>query len=220
MTIPLCIAWTILSERNRRCFEDKKEMISAVVFLSKREARCTKHLALVRSGKGCTPSSGKLKRLRIAGCSFMIRVGLVEAVQKLPLLEELNLTHTAITTVGIEALGRSCPQLKSFVLNNSLDMGSGHSDKEDERNEKALAIAKNLPTLHHLQLIGNSMTNKGLEAILDGCPHLVSLDLRLCEYISLNEVLSSRISEQIKDVKYPNESLAGLRFSFEAYIWG
>ncbi|XP_060179338.1 putative F-box/LRR-repeat protein 23 isoform X1 [Lycium barbarum] len=165
-------------------------------------------------------SSGKLKRLRIAGCSFMIRVGLVEAVQKLPLLEELNLTHTAITTVGIEALGRSCPQLKSFVLNNSLDMGSGHSDKEDERNEKALAIAKNLPTLHHLQLIGNSMTNKGLEAILDGCPHLVSLDLRLCEYISLNEVLSSRISEQIKDVKYPNESLAGLRFSFEAYIWG
>ncbi|XP_059315437.1 putative F-box/LRR-repeat protein 21 [Lycium ferocissimum] len=81
----------------------------------------------------------------------------------------------------------------------------------------ALAIAKNLPTLHHLQLIGNSMTNKGLEAILDGCPHLVSLDLRLCEYISLNEVLSSRISGQIKDVKCPHESLAGLSFRFKAY---
>ncbi|XP_059283416.1 putative F-box/LRR-repeat protein 23 [Lycium ferocissimum] len=161
--------------------------------------------------------SGKMKRLSIACCYFKVCDGLVEAVQKLPLLEELSLTHTAITTEGIEALGCSCPQLKSFVLNNSLYMGSGDdSDKEDERNEEALAIAKNLPTLHHLQLIGNSMTNKGLKAILDSCPHLVSLDLRLCKFVSLNEVLSSRISGQIKDVKYPHDSLAGLKFSFEA----
>ncbi|XP_060182458.1 putative F-box/LRR-repeat protein 23 [Lycium barbarum] len=79
-----------------------------------------------------------------------------------------------------------------------------------------LHCSKSLPTLHHLQLIGNSITNKGLEAILDSCPHLVSLDLRLCNYVSLNAVLSSRLSGQIKDVKLSHDSLAGLDFSFKA----
>ncbi|KAL3360370.1 hypothetical protein AABB24_013683 [Solanum stoloniferum] len=161
--------------------------------------------------------SGKLKRLSIACCYFKVCESLVEAVQKFPLLEELSLTHTAITIEGIEALGHSCPRLKSFEFNKSLYMGSvDDSDNEDERNEEALAIAKNLRTLHHLHLIGNSMTNKGLQAILDSCPHLVSLDLRLCKYVSLNKVLSSRISRNIKDVKLPHESLEGLEFSFEA----
>ncbi|XP_047269049.1 putative F-box/LRR-repeat protein 23 [Capsicum annuum] len=112
------------------------------------------------------------------GCELgiWVCVSLVEAVQKFPLLEELSLTHTAITVEGIEALGRYCPRLKSFEFNKSLYMGSAgdDSDNEDERNEEALAIAKNLPTLHHLHLIGNSITNKGLQAILDSCLHLVS----------------------------------------------
>ncbi|CAN4076218.1 unnamed protein product [Withania somnifera] len=159
--------------------------------------------------------SGKLQRLSIA-CSYgMVCDSLVEVVQRLPLLEELSLTHTTITTEGIEALGRSCPLLKSFELNNSVYMGSGdYFENEDVRNKEALAIAKNLPNLQHLQLIGNSMTIKGLEAILDSCPHLVSLDLRLCKYVSLNDVLSSRISTQIKDLKHPHDSIAGLGFSF------
>ncbi|KAK4729397.1 hypothetical protein R3W88_022385 [Solanum pinnatisectum] len=161
--------------------------------------------------------SGKLKRLSIACCYGMVCESLVEVVHKLPLLEELSLTHTTITIEGIEALGRSCQRLKLFELNNSLYMGSGdYFDNEDVRNEEALAIAKNLPTLHHLQLIGNRMTIKGVEAILDNCPHLVSLDLRLCKYVSLNKVLSNRISGQIKNMKHPHDSLAGLEFSFVA----
>ncbi|WMV40687.1 hypothetical protein MTR67_034072 [Solanum verrucosum] len=69
--------------------------------------------------------SGKLKRLSIACCYGMVCESLVEVVQKLPLLEELSLTHTTITIEGIEDLGRSCPRLKLFELNNSLSMGSG-----------------------------------------------------------------------------------------------
>ncbi|PHU08902.1 putative F-box/LRR-repeat protein 23 [Capsicum chinense] len=63
---------------------------------------------------------------------------------------------------------------------------------------------------------GNSMTNKGLQAILDSCLHLVCLDLRLCKYVNVNQVLSKRISWQIKDVKHPHDSPEGLEFSFEA----
>ncbi|XP_016501047.1 putative F-box protein At4g05475 [Nicotiana tabacum] len=63
--------------------------------------------------------SGKLKRLGIACCYDMVHKDLVEAVQKFPLLEELSLTHTTITTKGIEAIRRSCPRLKSFDVNNN-----------------------------------------------------------------------------------------------------
>ncbi|XP_016473729.2 F-box protein SKIP19-like [Nicotiana tabacum] len=153
--------------------------------------------------------SRKLKRLRIAWChSKLVPEVFVEVFQKLPLLEELSLTDTAITIKGIEALGRFCPRLKSFELKNvSYDIKS-----IDKPNDEALAIAKNLPALHHLQLIGNSMTNVGLRAILDGCPILVSLDLRGCFNVRLDKVLSSRISQQIKDVKYPRDSLASHNF--------
>ncbi|OIT22824.1 f-box protein skip19 [Nicotiana attenuata] len=154
--------------------------------------------------------SRKLKRLSIAWChSKLVPEVLVEVFQKLPLLEELSLTDTAITIKGIEALGRFCPRLKSFELKNVV---SYNIKSVGKRNDEALSIAKNLPALHHLELIGNSMTNVGLGAILDGCPNLVLRDLRGCFNVRLDKVLSSRISQQIKDVKYPRDSLAGHNF--------
>nr|XP_009778266.1 PREDICTED: putative F-box/LRR-repeat protein 23 [Nicotiana sylvestris]XP_016466118.1 PREDICTED: putative F-box/LRR-repeat protein 23 [Nicotiana tabacum] len=128
------------------------------------------------------------------------------------MLEELSLTHTDITIEGIEALGRSCPRLKSFELNSIYC-------KEDGKDDEALAIAKNLPTLHHLRLIGNSMTKEGLQAILDGCPNLVSLDLRLCYDLTLLiALISGRFSRQIKHVKNPFDSLEGFKYAF-AYAY-
>ena len=37
-----------------------------------------------------------------------------------------------------------------------------------------------MPNLHHLRLCDHGVGYKGLEAIFDDCPHLKSLDLRLC----------------------------------------
>ncbi|KAH0641510.1 hypothetical protein KY289_032484 [Solanum tuberosum] len=125
--------------------------------------------------------SPKLKRLNIAWCNSKLDPkDLAEVVKKLPMLEELCLTYNGITKEG------------------------------DERNVEALAISKSLPVLRHLKLIYNSMTNVGLEAILDGCRNLESLDLRGCFHVSLDKDLSGRISQQIKNnVKYPNNSLVG-----------
>ncbi|KAM3266486.1 putative F-box/LRR-repeat protein 22 [Capsicum annuum] len=160
--------------------------------------------------EGVDRSQGELVDIRIdffATKELLVYVAnRVGVVKKLPLLEELSLTNTDITPKGIEALGLSCPRLKSFELNNiccSVKPGN-------QRNVEALAISKSLPALSHLHLIRNSMTNIGLEAILDGCPNLESLDLRGCFNVSLDKILSSRISKQIKDVKYPRDSLAGL----------
>lgn len=121
------------------------------------------------------------------------------------MLEELSLTHIDITKEGIEALGRCCPRLKSFELNNICC----NTKLGNQRNVEALAISKNLPSLCHLQLISNSMTHIGLEAILDACPNLESLDLRGCFNIGFYQLLRSRVSQQIKNVKHPKDSLAG-----------
>ena len=70
----------------------------------------------------------------------------------------------------------------------------------------ALAIAKNMPKLRHLQLIGNRVTNDGLQAILDGCPHLESLDLRKCFNVTLSGNLGKRCAKQIKNLRHLNDS--------------
>ncbi|KAL1214646.1 putative F-box protein [Cardamine amara subsp. amara] len=66
-----------------------------------------------------------------------------------------------------------------------------------------------MPELRHLQHFGNILTNVGLNAILDGCPHLVHLDLRKCFNINFAGDFEKRCFERIKDVKRPNDSTAG-----------
>ena len=73
-----------------------------------------------------------------------------------------------------------------------------------ESDEVAFAIANNMPKLRHLQLLGCKLTNVGLCAILNGCPHLESLDLRQCYNLNLEGPLGNRCAEQIKDLRCPN----------------
>lgn len=72
-----------------------------------------------------------------------------------------------------------------------------------EADEEALAIAKTMPELRCLQLFGNKLTNVGLEAILNGCPHLEFLDLRQCFNVNLTGNLWKRCAEKIKDLRRP-----------------
>jgi hypothetical protein len=90
--------------------------------------------------------------------------------------------------------------MKSLKFNKRGQEYYGVCDKE------ALAIAENLPELRRLQLFGNMLTNDGLQAILDGCPHLESLDLRQCFNVTLAGNLRRRYAEQIKDLRCPHDS--------------
>lgn len=54
--------------------------------------------------------------------------------------------------------------LKLFKLNNQIH----------EYDVEAIAIAQNMPEPNHLQLLGNKMTNEGVDVILNGCPRLDS----------------------------------------------
>ncbi|KAJ9566040.1 hypothetical protein OSB04_002006 [Centaurea solstitialis] len=46
--------------------------------------------------------------------------------------------------------------------------------------DEALAVANSMHALRHLQLSGSTITGVGLRAILHGCSHLESLDIRSC----------------------------------------
>lgn len=95
-----------------------------------------------------------------------------------------------------------------------MNQSAQHLD-ETIRNDLSIAIGKNLHELRHLELIGNSMTNIGLEAILDGCPHLELLDLRKCEYVDVNTDLGKRCLQQIKYLIPPNDSHHSFSYVYE-----
>ncbi|KAF8112016.1 hypothetical protein N665_0069s0042 [Sinapis alba] len=125
--------------------------------------------------------SSNLKHLLLNECYQITSLGLLGAVMKLTSLEHLELSHFYFMELDLEYIGLSCPLLKTLKLNNV-----GYCYKEDECDDHALAIAKTMPGLDHLQLIGNRLTNTGLNAIVESCPHLKYLDLRNCIYINLS----------------------------------
>ncbi|XP_010537754.1 PREDICTED: F-box protein SKIP19 [Tarenaya hassleriana] len=145
-------------------------------------------------------SSTHLQRLRLVSCYEITDEGLVEAVMKLPLLEDLEVSYCSVSGDALRAVGRSCPLLKTLKLNCP-----GYRRPRIECDDDALAIAQSMPELRHLQLFGNRLTETGLYAILDSCPHLEHLDLRQCFNLNLVGNLGKRCSEKIKDLRRPND---------------
>ncbi|XP_027338565.1 F-box protein SKIP19-like [Abrus precatorius] len=158
-----------------------------------------------------TDSTSHLQRLRLACCNQISNEGLCEVAKKLPQLEELDISISNLSKDPIEAIGRCCPHLKSLKFNME-----GYRRPHIECDEEAFAIAETMPELRHLQLFGNKMTNDGLLAILNGCPHLESLDLRQCFNVNLSGSLGRRCNEQIKDLRLPYDPTDD--YPFEAEI--
>ncbi|XP_047308431.1 putative F-box/LRR-repeat protein 23 isoform X3 [Impatiens glandulifera] len=141
----------------------------------------------------------QVRRLKLVSCRDITNYGLSEAAKMMPSMEELHLQWVNITEVGLENVGRSCPGLKSLTHNRFTALIN-----VDDPNSEALAISRTMPQLRHLSLVGNSMTNTGLQAILDACPHLELLDLRKCNNVDLSGELG-KICSSIKTFHHPNE---------------
>ncbi|XP_059435879.1 putative F-box/LRR-repeat protein 23 [Corylus avellana] len=151
-------------------------------------------------------SSSQLKRLRLVHCNDISDEGLSQAAAKLELLEELAISYCPFSKEALKAVGRCCPLLKSLKFNSRVQR-NGDYDGE------ALTIAENMSELLRLQLFGNLLTNDGLQAILDGCPRLESLDLRRCFNLILAGDLGRRCSEQIKGLRLPHDSIDDYEFN-------
>ncbi|CAH8273268.1 unnamed protein product [Arabidopsis lyrata] len=114
--------------------------------------------------------SSNLKSFALPVCypSITTIEELVNAIAKFPFLETLEF-FDLLFILDLKAIGHACPQLKTLKINFS-----GYTPCDDD---DAIAIAESMPELRHLQLIGNGrLTDTGLNAIRDGCPHLEHLD--------------------------------------------
>ncbi|KAK1375549.1 putative F-box/LRR-repeat protein 23 [Heracleum sosnowskyi] len=148
--------------------------------------------------------SSQLRRLQISYGSLYESWS--NFLEKAPLLEEIALTFTIISKETVADVSRYCPMLKSFIYNN---YGWKYIIGMSSADDFVIAIAKGMPQLLHLQLTGSKMTNKGLYAILHGCPNLQSLDLRGCFDIDLNESCGKLCKERIKNLRLPGDSTEG-----------
>lgn len=126
----------------------------------------------------------------------------MDAVSKLQLLEELEVSYCPLSGEALKVIGQSCPNLKTLKKNCE-----GYRRPRDESDDVALAIAETMPGLCHLQLFGDRLTDAGLNAVLDGCPNLEHLDLRQCFNVYFVGGLGKRCFERIKVVRPPNDSV-------------
>ncbi|GAU41418.1 hypothetical protein TSUD_245030 [Trifolium subterraneum] len=123
-------------------------------------------------------STSELRCIKLEECHGISSQVFSEVVKKQPFLEELDIADCGF--IGIQHIGQCCPLLKSLKFSPCCE----ESDKSDDI---AFAIAKTMPTLSHLTILNNGLTNDGLLAILDGCPLLESIDLRGCRHLDLDE---------------------------------
>ncbi|KAI4312399.1 hypothetical protein MLD38_037209 [Melastoma candidum] len=136
--------------------------------------------------------------LRIIPCLEVSDEGLSNMAAKLTLLETFETYYSCLSEKALVAIGQNCPHLTTFKF---IKGHSRHPHKDADK--EAFVTAKHMPGLQHLTLIGNKLTNKGLKAFLDGCPHLESLDLRDCYNIVLKSSDLEKKCEWIKDMRWP-----------------
>ncbi|XP_047321196.1 F-box protein SKIP19-like [Impatiens glandulifera] len=109
--------------------------------------------------------------------------------------------------------GEWCDEISFIRYEEDYDYDDGI-----DPNFAALAISRTMPQLQHLNLIGNGLTNEGLQSILDSCPRLESLDLRKCFRVDLRAdlVLDKRCSS-IKEFYHPGDSTDPNDDDFQSY---
>ncbi|TVU10764.1 hypothetical protein EJB05_44310, partial [Eragrostis curvula] len=120
-----------------------------------------------------------LKSLILVSCCEVSHRGLLEAIERFPLLRELEVT--------------ACPKVCKVKLVEVVAMACPRNDRE------ATAISR-MREIRSLQVVYSELSNQGLSAILDNCPHLESLDVRRCRHIIVDEALRDKCA-RINSVK-------------------
>jgi hypothetical protein len=155
-----------------------------------------------------------LRILRLVSCYSISNEGFIEAIQKLTLLEELEISLCKnILPEAIEVVGKACSCLKRFRLSN--DRFYSFED-EYSNNQEARGISAMLE-LRSLQLFGNNLNNQGLISILDNCPHLEFLDIRNCFNINMDTALQVKCA-RIETLRLPDDSTADYEFPVKSPI--
>ncbi|KAM0836595.1 hypothetical protein ACQ4PT_062219 [Festuca glaucescens] len=185
-----------------------------------------KSSSLVRSDTTVVFRGNSLKSIRLIAPGYFWddEDAVARLAAKCPMLEEIEYSHQKQPGYFFKQIGAVRPELKrlrihmdwydSDAIKHEMMMEQRQDDDEEEEeeepyeawearhNEEAFAIAENLHELRLLQMAGNSLTKKGVYAILEGCPHLECLDLTDCGHLKVDDELLARCTK-IKHVWLP-----------------
>lgn len=168
-----------------------------------------------------------MKSIRLIGCTYIWSESLARFAARCPLLEEIECSHHKMPAELFRHIGHVRPQLKRLRIhmqwfdydqimreiameNRQHDEDEYEEPEESEeawearQNKDAFAIAESLHELRLLQMGGNSLTNKGVYAILEGCPYLEFLDITGCCHVDVNDELRARCA-RLNQVRLPRE---------------
>ncbi|TVU10754.1 hypothetical protein EJB05_44300, partial [Eragrostis curvula] len=150
--------------------------------------------------RGLANKAPLLKSLILIRCGEVSRLGFGEAVKRFPLLEELEFSKCRHVDIlqALKDVAMACPRLKHLRLIDTFYMFlECYWDLLGDR--EAMAIAT-MHELRSLQIIYNDITNQGLEAIIENCPLLESLDIQKCRKIIIDDALRPMCA-RIKNMK-------------------
>ena len=148
-----------------------------------------------------------LKSLRLISCNGILPHRLNEVIRKLPLLEELELSHYHRGSIAtcLAGVGAACPLLKRLLLRHDRFY---YFRPGVTGGSEAAEIAA-MPGLRSLELFANSLGNGDLAAILDGCRRLEHLDIRHCFNVTMDDGEMRARCARVKTVRMPEDSMEG-----------
>ncbi|GJN27457.1 hypothetical protein PR202_gb15485 [Eleusine coracana subsp. coracana] len=139
-------------------------------------------------------ASGKLLNVLQIPMSDVTDGAVEKHAECLPALRVLDISNCLkITSRGIEALGRHCKllvQLKRNMPPPELPMGNNAAAKVVQ--EEALAVANTMPMLQQLELAYGLFSDIALDAVLNKCPLLRTLDILGCWNVRLDGDIEER----------------------------
>ncbi|CAM0908154.1 unnamed protein product [Alopecurus aequalis] len=159
-----------------------------------------------------------LKRLQLTGYYSISDGGFANAIQKLPLLEELQLVKCYVDEEVLELVAKVCRYLKHFTIVEQICHSYRNRSNDDDL--KAFAIAR-MHGLRSLILVGDDLSNEGLAAIIDNCPRLEYLKMRDCRNINMDYNLTAKCARIfVEYYEYFPPAGRGCRCCISPISWG
>ncbi|CAN6248835.1 unnamed protein product [Urochloa humidicola] len=142
----------------------------------------------------CVAASGKLLNVLQIPMSEITDQTVEKHAECLPALKVLDISYCLnITSKGIEAIGQHCKLLVQLKRNMPPpDPPQGNNTAAKVVEEEALAVANTMPVLEQLQLAYGLFSDLALNAILNKCPRLRTLNILGCWNVRLEGDIEDR----------------------------
>ncbi|XP_022946543.1 F-box protein SKIP1-like [Cucurbita moschata] len=169
-----------------------------------------------------------LEVLSIKSCANVTDRSMAKIALGCQKLQEVDISYChEISNVSLSLIGKHCPNIKTLKRNffNTLDPSQQKGIVPDsylnacpqDVDSEAVAIAKFMPNLEHLQLCFSKLSAKALTLICKGCPNLKYLDLFGCVNLTSRDIVNATSNLENLEIRKPNFYIPRSVFHTERY---